>query len=72
MLLEALRLYEASLCSGCGQSGIHAHDIANTPMYELGEVTCRGCEILDNARSGDAKQVAGEKLYIENYMDEMS
>lgn len=59
----ALTLYEADLCSGCGQpmslsAGDHPHD------YQVERIRCMGCAEIEEDREGSRKPDSGEKTYV--------
>jgi uncharacterized cysteine cluster protein YcgN (CxxCxxCC family) len=73
LMLEAFQLYDDSLCSGCGQSALHALDVGNTREYTVDTATCLGCNVRESwqANHGD-ERTKGEKVYVVNQMGQES
>lgn len=73
MLVEALRIYEDSLCKGCGHSGFLTYDQhENTSHFKVDTVICVSCEGLE-ARAKNVKaddEWPGTKAFSVNTMDE--
>lgn len=69
VLLRAFRIYEDSLCSGCGQSSIHSLEVANTREYRTDSAICLGCNVRETYQEnhGDQK-IKGLKVYVVNSM----
>lgn len=67
--VEALEIYESSLCHSCSQSAFHAVDPRNSGEFEVkDDVVCLGCEAIE--MHGDAKTPPGAKTYIHNSMSD--
>lgn len=68
LAIEALQIYEDSLCSGCGQSVFHTHDQDNAGEFEIARVTCLGCEVV--AAHAPKNPPPGEQVYVASTMSD--
>lgn len=56
-LLLAYRLWEQSLCDGCGQPRARAHHPDNDGHYETSEaIECHACTAMRRAHQSDSKE----------------
>lgn len=71
LAIEALRVYESSLCRGCGQSALLTHDPFNTPHFGVEESVCVGCEHLEGLAKLDKPEDVwpGTKRFVVNRME---
>lgn len=71
LLLHAFQFYDDSLCSGCGQSALHALEVRNTREFRIDTVTCLGCNVRETWDENNGKErTKGEKAYVINTMGE--
>jgi uncharacterized cysteine cluster protein YcgN (CxxCxxCC family) len=71
IVMEALELYEASLCKGCGHSGLITYDKhENTHLFQPNSVVCVACEHLEALAQNENKadEWPGTKTFVENTM----
>lgn len=71
LMLEAYQQYVDSLCGECGQSGVHALNVANTREFTVDTVTCLGCNVREVYRENHGEtRTKGLKVYVVNRMGE--
>jgi hypothetical protein len=58
----ALRMYEDSLCSGCGHSSLLAYGGEGVGEYKRHTIVCAGCE--EREREKDKDPLPGVKTYV--------
>lgn len=67
LLMEALTLYEESICKGCGISSIFTYDDFNAGEFVYrDDAWCLGCEELEKNRDNHLQP--GQKGYVANLM----
>lgn len=62
VLAQALTLYEAGLCKGCGQP-LHEATDEDGPQYSAEDYLCRGCAVMHGAGSEHDKP--GTRWYLD-------
>jgi hypothetical protein len=75
LLADALRMYEDSLCSGCGTPTMWAWDIRSSLYMELDPDApqCQVCELIETRQRDpdpDKQPVPGEKMRVLNHLFE--
>lgn len=63
----ALRIYEDTLCAGCGHSSLLAYGDGADGEYERKSVVCRACEQREREKAGDPPP--GVKTYVVDLHD---
>lgn len=69
LLLTAFQQYEAGICSGCGQPLGHTTELAYTPDFEVAEICCSACQVLEG-RNKNHEPGNGVKRYVRNHMSD--
>jgi hypothetical protein len=73
LLAEGLRLYEDSLCSGCGVPARWAWDVGNARYFEIDPDSpqCQVCELLETPAAEGDRREPGEKVRVINHLIEV-
>lgn len=63
----ALRMYEDSLCSGCGHSSLLAYGAEGVGEYKRATIVCAGCE--EREREKEKEPLPGVKTFVVDLHD---